>query len=241
MTLDVFTLISGGRYRYKSLLTVKPPKLGEIRDIGWGRYQEFVSILLSTPQDFVELVGGDEEVLVALPRDPLIFLTIFPPLRDKLLEAVSFFVDETVYYDEETGYGVGEQQLSLDDLREIRKIILQFCCVNDDATPPKKFRNEKAKRIYELIQQRKAEQAKAMKGKRKENPDMALPNLLSAFCAFSPSYNLTNVWDLTIYQFYDQYHRLDAKIQMDVYGLRWAAWGKKEFDFASWHKAPPKQ
>lgn len=119
--------------------------------------------------------------------------------------------------------------------------ILQLCCVEDTVTPPKKFRNEKARKIYELIQSRKAEQAKNTKKVRKENPDTALPNLISAFCAFSPSYNLTNVWGLTIYQFYDQYHRLDSKIQLDVFGLRWAAWGKKDFDFSLWHKAPPKK
>lgn len=226
-------------------MTVSPMTLGDIRNVGWAKYEEIVSALLSTPQDFFEALGLDDAVAEALPTDSLIFMTLFPPLRDKLLEAVSFFVEETIRYDDETGYSVetskGEERLSLEDMREIRSIILQLCCVDDTVTPPKKFRNEKARKIYELIQSRKAEQAKAMKGKRKENPDTALPNLLSSFCAFSPSYNLTNVWELTMYQFYDQYHRLDTKIQFDVYGFRWAAWGKKEFDFASWHRAPPKK
>lgn len=206
-----------------------------------ARYQGYLSILLSSPDDFLEPLGIDAEALDALPQDSLIFLTLFPPLRNELITAVSFFIDKTLSYDEEVGYLVEGEVISLEDLREIRRIILQLCCVDDTVTPPKKFRNEKAKRIYELIQSRKAEQAKASKGRCKVNPDMELSNLVSSFCAFSPSYNLTNVWDLTIYQFYDQYHRLDSKIQLDVYGLRWAAWGKKDFDFSAWHKAPPKK
>lgn len=205
------------------------------------RYQSYLSILLSNPADFLEPLGIEEEVLDTLPQDSLIFLTLFPPLRNELITAVSFFIDKTLSYDDEVGYLVEGEAISLDDLRSIRRIILQLCCVDDTVTPPKKFRNEKAKRIYELIQSRKAEQAKASKGRRKVNPDMELSNLISSFCAFSPSYNLTNVWDLTIYQFYDQYHRLDSKIQLDVYGLRWAAWGKKDFDFSAWHKAPPQK
>ena len=212
-----------------------------IRQAGYSRYNGYLSVLLSTPEDFLEALGVDASKLTDLPTDPLIFMTLFPSLRNELISAVSFFIDESLSYDEEIGYMVDEESLSLDDLRDIRSVILQMCCIEDTVTPPKKFRNQKARKIYELIQSRKAEQAKAAKKVRKENPDTALPNLISAFCAFSPSYNLINVWGLTIYQFYDQYHRLDSKIQLDVFGLRWAAWGKKDFDFSLWHKAPPKK
>ena len=240
-TVDAFTLISGSPYPYKGLLNIKPPSLDMIRQAGYSRYSGYLSVLLSTPEDFLEALGVDASKLTDLPTDPLIFMTLFPSLRNELISAVSFFIDEPLSYDEEIGYMVGEESLSLDDLRNVRSVILQMCCIEDTVTPPKKFRNQKARKIYELIQSRKAEQAKAAKKNRKENPDTALPNLISAFCAFSPSYNLINVWGLTIYQFYDQYHRLDSKIQLDVFGLRWAAWGKKDFDFSLWHKAPPKK
>lgn len=212
-----------------------------IRQIGYSQYSGYLSVLLSTPEDYLEALGVDASSVSNLPHDSLIFMTLFPSLRNELISAVSFFIDKPLLYDEEVGYLIGEDTLNLEDLRDVRSIILQMCCVEDTVTPPKKFRNEKARKIYELIQSRKAEQAQSAKKSRKENPDTALPNLISAFCAFSPSYNLTNVWELTIYQFYDQYHRLDSKIQLDVFGLRWAAWGKKDFDFSLWHKAPPKK
>lgn len=240
-TVDAFTLISGRPYPYQELLNIKPPSLDMIRRVGYAQYNWYLSVLLSTPDDFLEALGVDVSEIEDLPKDPLIFMTLFPLLRNELISAVSFFIDRPLVYDDEIGYTVGDMVVSLEMLRDIRSIILQLCCVEDTVTPPKKFRNEKARKIYELIQSRKAEQAKNTKKVRKENPDTALPNLISAFCAFSPSYNLTNVWGLTIYQFYDQYHRLDSKIQLDVFGLRWAAWGKKDFDFSLWHKAPPKK
>lgn len=240
-TVDAFTLISGGSYPYHNMLRVIPPTLGKIRDVGIDRYNGYLSTMLSAPDDLLEALGVDVSILDECPKDPLIFMTLFPPLRNELIAAVSFFIDKTLTYDDEIGYCVDGEVLTLDEFRDVRSIILQLCCVEDSVTPPKKFRNEKARKIYELIQARKAEQAKAAKKSKKENPDTALPNLISAFCANSQSYNLLNVWDLTIYQFYDQYHRLDTKIQLDVFGLRWAAWGKKDFDFSLWHKAPPKK
>lgn len=231
--IDAFDLISGAPI-YVDDIVVYPPTLGEIRQIGMRKYQECVSVLLSSPEDFLPL---EQIETLNVPRDPLIFITGVQPLRDAFVASLSFFLHQQVTYSDDTGYAASENIVSFDQLRTIRSIILKLCCVTDSqSAPPTKFRNEKARMIYEKIQKRKLEQEKTKK--KKGDPDMELSNLLSALCAFSPTYNLLNVWDLTIYQFYDQYMRLNNKIRLDVIGLRWAAWGKEDFDFSIWYKSP---
>lgn len=231
MEINAFTLLAGSPVTIKGI-SVYPPKLQEIRDVGYSKYQDHVSILLSSPEDFLQLEQLDE---LGAARDPLIFITSVEPLRDAFTASLSFFLHGKVVYDEDVGYTLNGDTISFEQIREIRPAILTMCCVTDSqSAPPTKFKNEKARKIYETIQKRKMEQAKA---KKKGNPDMELHNLLSAFCAFSPTYNLINVWDLTVYQFYDQYSRLNNKIQLDIIGLRWAAWGKEDFDFSIWYKS----
>lgn len=230
--LEEFDLISGAPVMIDGV-SVYPPTLGQIKQVGFRKYQEYVSALLMSPEDFLQPEQLDS---LGAARDPLIFITEIPPLRDALIASLSFFLHEQITYSDDIGYAINGAPMSLEQIRSIRPVILRLCCVTDSqSAPPTKFRNEKARKIYEKIQKRKLEQEKAKK--RRGNPDMELANLLSAFCAFSPTYNLLNVWDLTIFQFYDQYMRLNNKIQLDIIGLRWAAWGKEDFDFSVWYKS----
>jgi hypothetical protein len=65
---------------------------------------------------------------------------------------------------------------------------------------------------------------------------MELPNLVAAVSAKHNSYNLFNIWGLTVYQLYDQFARIDIGVQLDIYGTRWAAWGQDAFDTGIWFK-----
>lgn len=47
----------------------------------------------------------------------------------------------------------------------------------------------------------------AASGKSSHNKDMELPNLVTAVAVQSNSINFINIWDLTIYQFYEQFKK----------------------------------
>ena len=236
--MDQFTLISGAPYSCGGFL-VYPPRLDDIRGIGYEQYQMFLSIFLMTKEDVLQMLEIDPSAAGEVEFDILQLITMIPQLRDALLRALSFFMHVSVTYDEEIGYLIEEtgDGIPLRTIWTIRRAILKFCYVNDESDiEPPTFKNEKAREIWEKIQKHKAA---ARKQKRSGHGDgsMDLPNLIGAVCAYSSTYSLLNVWDLTVYQFYDQFARLDNRIQVDVYGQRWAAWGKDDFDFSIWRKA----
>ena len=235
--IDEFTLISGAPFFIDGVCHLVPPTLAKIRDETLSTYQSYVGLLLLQKNEVCELLTCDTKDVESL--NLLQLVTMIPELRCAYLSALGFFISEGITYDEEIGYttGDGSKSISLELLWRIRSGILQLCCVpENEKAPPLKFRNAKAKERYErmqMLRERNARRRRAMP----PNADMALPNLISAVAAYSSTYNLLNIWELTLYQFYDQFARLNGKNELDVIGLRWAAWGKDEFDFSLWHKA----
>ena len=232
--IDDYTLISGASHRCGDIL-IYPPTLGGIRDVGYETYRGFLSLFLMSQHDIYELfdLAGDESIS---KFSPIQLITIIPPLRATLLGALSFFLHREVCYSPSTGFFLDDNTpLSLAQILDIRKVILAFCNIEDKtAQEPVTFASEKARRIYEKAQAGRAQ----LKGKNgSQEADLELPNLIAAVSAYSPTYNLLNIWGLTVYQLYDQFARLSGKLQLDVFGQKWAAWGTEDFDFSLWYKA----
>lgn len=237
-TVDYMSLISGSPYCIDDI-QVYPPHLEDISNIGYATYESFLSIFFLSAVDIGRIIGLEDGHLPP-SATAIQLITRIPELRAALLRALSFFLHADVLYAEDIGYyiqrDVNVEYLSLDQIREIRSVILQFCNIHDDMeTAPVKFKNAKAKEIYEKIQRKKAEKQKAVSTS-KESLSMTLPNLISAVAAYSPTYNYLNIWQLTVYQFYDQFARLNDDLQLKVFGQRWAAWGTDNFDFSVWYR-----
>lgn len=237
-TVDYLSLISDMPYMVDGI-NVYPPHLSEISKIGYSAYESFLSIFFLSAVDIGRIVGLEDGQLP--PSVTAIqLITRIPELRAALLRALSFFLHADVLYADDIGYSIqmesNVEYLSLDQIREIRSVILQFCNIQDDMeTAPVKFKNARAKEIYEKIQRKKAEKQKAS-AISNESLSMTLPNLISAVAAYSPTYNYLNIWQLTVYQFYDQFARLSDHLQLQVFGQRWAAWGTDNFDFSVWYR-----
>lgn len=67
---------------------------------------------------------------------------------------------------------------------------------------------------------------------------MTLPNVISSVAAKSLNLNIYNIWDITLFQLYDQFYRLQNNDAHSINSMRVAAWGDKKntFDYALWHK-----
>ena len=69
----------------------------------------------------------------------------------------------------------------------------------------------------------------------KQNEDFELGNVIASLCAKGVGYTLVDVNKLTVYQVYDQFYKTIKNNQVDAYAQKWAAWGTKDFDFATWY------
>ena len=238
MKIDDLTLIGGCDIVMDDGVVIQQPTLGMIRDprVGQARYGAYVNILALTLDDL------SQNSAVVFPENTSLYVVLLaiPELRGMLTEALSFFLGGVVFrsdtFDFETTNGSIVNQDNFDD---VRSVILRVCCVSTQSAIKPKFRSKKAQEIYEKIARgrEQLEKAKHREGK----AEFALANLISAVSAKSPTYNLTNIWDLTVYQLYDQFGRLNVNNQIDIIGLRWAAWGKDDFDFTTWYTPQNRQ
>ena len=235
MTVDPMLLVGGSDIPIMDGLHVRQPTLDDIRqpEVGLARYQAYLSMLCMTAKDI--LAQGD----TGLPQSLLEHLHAFDlmtgigELREPLHEALGFFIREPLLYAEEercfkTDSG---RRIGRDNYEQVRNVILYISCVKPPETEAPKFMSDTARKIFEKIKAGREKSAKSA-----QNRDLSLHNVISKLSSRHPSYNLLNIWGLTVWQLFDQFGCTCVNTQLDVYGLRWAAWGKDEFDFSQWYK-----
>jgi hypothetical protein len=244
MELD---LIGGKCISIDGIGTLKPPKLSDLRQdggIGWMRYAQYLTTLTMKIDNLFEAIGLN--YLSAEQRSGITqfkLLTSIQQCRELLDEALSFFMLETLVYDGKSGsFAVlnQDQQLigvvSEETFPRLKKVILRACFIEDD--DPYLPQPNEGKRKSDIRDKLRAgrEQMKASKAKEGANKDMEISNVISAVSARHPSYNLLNIWELTVFQLYDQFKRVNTNNQLDVVATKWAAWGSDPFDFSMWYK-----
>ena len=160
----------------------------------------------------------------------------------RLLEGLSFFIAGDVEF---VGAamtftisvdGKPAGVINRDNYSELKDTILAFSLPNGDSDKELKFSSEGARRVYEQCEAGR-KKAKRQKSDARSAADFDLGNIISAIATEHNSLNLLNIWGLTPYQLYNQFARVDRKVQLDVVSLKWAAWGSDPFEFDSWRKS----
>lgn len=132
--------------------------------------------------------------------------------------------------DEVVGYITKENYL------EVCSIILQMNRIDSkDIIDLSKVKNKKG--LARILRMQKLKQ-QAQKTSKTSNPDMELGNIISAVCAMHNSLNYKNIWDLTIYQLWDTFDRLQNQTIYNSNLFSVSVWGDKEkkFKFNDWFK-----
>lgn len=236
-------MLLGQNIPVSDICTVKQTRLVDlvVPDV-YEQYHQALSIVSYNTDDVIELYSAKAEYDALPPAaqqkinafDLLISVDFF---REVLRQALQFFIEETVLFDPELGgFSVfrGKRRASLinsETYKEVRETILKMNFIKVEAAENEHvFANSKAKAIFEKLK-------KGRKKKLQAGGEMlSIPDLISAVSIYSNSYNLLNIGQLTVYQLYDQFYRLDTKTQVDVCSLKWAAWGTEPFDFSVWYK-----
>lgn len=160
----------------------------------------------------------------------------------RLLDGLSFFVIGDVEFNGSAmaftvsmdGGPVGV--INRDNYTELKDTILAFSLPNGESDKELKFSTESARRVYEKCEAGR-KKAKRQKADAQSAADFDLGNIISAIATEHNSLNLLNIWGLTPHQLYNQFARVDRKVQLDVVSLKWAAWGSDPFEFDSWRKS----
>lgn len=235
-------LLLGKNIRAEKICTLKQIHIEDLCDQEqYEKYVQYITLISYNTDDVIDLYNARSDYDAMSDKakaniDAFSLLISVNCFRGLLREALQFFVEERLEYSEELqSFFVykGQRKSSVinkDTYKKVRDLLLKMNHIkNEKAENERVFANKKAKAIFEKLK-------KGRKQMSDKNDGTKLTDMISAMSIQSNTYNLLNIGKLTIYQLYDQFSRLDAKTQLDVYGLKWAAWGTEPFDFSMWYK-----
>lgn len=245
---------------------IKSPTLLDISRIGYQTYQSYLNLLLMNISSyyyfidkyeesyFYNYTNSQKELVIQVKKeyenftddqklnvtffDIFIFDVLF---CQQLVEALNFFFDEDVEYDFNARifniYKKENNEKSLigfinaSNYDDITDIILQRVNVQKNISEENvKVKNKLAAKLLEKI--KKGEEKKV----KKEDKKTELGNVISSLSAHSKCLNIVNIWDLTIYQLYDQFRKQQYDDMYNIQSINVSVWGNKDgkFDNSQW-------
>lgn len=243
--VDSFTKLElnyTGSLLVKGVGHIRCPTTNDIVEAGGEDvYNWRIGMLLYTKSQLADNLNIEltPDIVEELNSTPLfLFLVAQQDFRNAITEALSFFLDERLVFDEPSASFLTLRpgaddivgNINCSNYEQVRDLILQ----RNYMSPPKEGAVKK-KSKKELEREAKIAAGRKRSKKYKDRQDaMRLDNVTSKLAARSYSMNIQDVYNLTVYQLYDQFNEINMSLQIDTILTRWSVWGKDDFDFSVW-------
>lgn len=244
MKTSYLDLLSPEPISIPGVCNVLSPRLRDISQIGYETYQYYLSVLLMDVKTYFAMLG-EQDTYDRLSEEEQAEWNIFDcflasrQTRNLLQEILDFFIQETVHFspikhcflvqkgDIDTG------SITAENYPELCTLIYKRNCIQPQTeTNLSKIKSKKAIEIIKKLQKGRSEKNRQTKA----DKNMELGNIISAVAGKSPTLNLINIWDLTVFQLWDNFSRLSHNSIYAIQSMSVAAWGNKDntFDAAAW-------
>lgn len=259
MKLSYFQLLSKTSIYMPKVGGILCPTLQDIADIGGEDvYNYYLHILLLDVEKLFAM-RNQSEIYNSMPEDERQEINVYDTITSNeqdanaLQMALNFFIKEDIEYSPEHHAFIVKGNVVVRDGDKLieeytpigviskenyHKVVDVICQRNNiktkDITDPSKVKNKKALSIMEKLKKGREEMAKNSK----TDKNMELGNIISAVANKSHSLNITNIWELTVFQLWDCFARLTNNNIYDINAASVSAWGDKDnkFDFNGWYK-----
>lgn len=223
-------------YLYDGIAHIKCPTLRDIRSITYNQFNIFLNYISITQKEFLDVFELTEKYN-SLPEEEQKRNTVFNLLTlgmnrvDFVAYLIDFFVVEDIQYDQEHNTFVlgtfnvnadGNEVFNMvgqisnenfDDFREFIKVILGMKPDEKKVEKPK-YKNKLAQKIAEKLAKHNSEKKEKQTS---VNEDYTLPNMIVKYCTHNKvGINITNVWDMTYYQFMKMFLEYRVGRQADI-------------------------
>ena len=259
MELSYYDLVSPSPYNLNGVGHIKAVTLTEIDSLPYklDTYLSYVNILKMDKDTYYKVTDMSEKDIDALNkifRERNLKLTVYDlimlneVLRNNMFLAIDFFFVEEVFFDKSSNtfslfippkdkdsepviVGV----ISRDNFKDVFKVVLQRCAVDvseEEDLDSLVFKNEKARRNYMKMQKGKKERV----AKKEILDKFDLGNIISALASKGNGINILNIWNLSIYNLYDQFDRSRHNKIDEIVARSISIWGDKNktYDAESW-------
>lgn len=246
MKLAYEDLISGDPIYIDGVGHIRSPYLREIKPtsgIGMWTYNLYLNALSWDKEDFIRILSATSKLKTDIIKNPKLeaydLMTLVPNSRELLLNAMAFFMCEDLQweqkgrlinvFDRQSNELVG--MISRENFEEVRKMMLQMNYVGGgDTDKPIRHSSSKAQELWETAQKYLKQERKNAKADSRMN----LGNIISKVCAAGIGYTLLNIYDLTVFQLYDQFFQIGYMRAMRINDTAFSIHGGKKFDTQAW-------
>ena len=250
MRFDYFDMLSGSPIYLQNVGHLRSPTLAELQPtsgIGYRTYNLYLNFLTWNKEQLLKYDRLMQYTKNISKLNKEIFnafdvATLLTPTRETYRGVLSLFLVEDLIWDEEKhrylsvsaedpNEVIGE--INRDNFDEVRDLMLQFNFIGlDKSDAPIAHSNDKAKELWEraqiFLKKQSQNEAKANK------PEYHLSNIISKTCAIHPSYNLLNIFNLTVFQLYDSFFQLGYLRSVDLNERIFSNHGGEKFNFEDW-------
>ena len=248
MKFNYEDLISGDSIPVTGVGHIRSPLLSELKPtqgIGAWRYNLYLNVLIWDKEElinFMRLSTGRKLKAFDKAEKLTAFdvVTLLDSPRKLLQDAMAFFMDENIIWDNDKKYFVTSIKdtnqtigvINRDNFEDVRDMMLQVNYINlGQKAKPQKFASKKAKELWE-----KAQQYLKNGAKKKADKRLQLGNIISKLSCVSTGYTLLNIYNLTVFQLYDQFFQYGYLRAMDLNEMAFSNHGGKNFDIQAWLK-----
>ena len=253
MYFDYFEMLSGEPIPVNGVGHIKSPSLRDIfptSGIGYKGYNLYLNVLTWDKErllKYIQILRNKDSS--KLDRENFLFFdiaTLLEPTRELCRGMLSFFMVEQIEWDEKNRSFVAFVDLdgrkkvvgrvNRDNFDKVREMMLQanFIGLNKDSTPIR-HSDEKTKELWERAQKYLEDLAKADNG-HEEKAEYRMGNIVSKLSSVHPSYNLLNVFDLTVFQLYDAFFQVGYLRSANLSERIFSNHGGEKFNFEDWLK-----
>jgi len=209
-------LLRGTGVKIDKLGTIYPVTIGDIENVTMNKYNQYLNVLCVDTEDIKRLLEITEDIQTF----DFIYLNCIrsEEYKNIVIDALQFFFKEEVSLKENYGFYLGDfndcRFINPDNYEEIKLILKKMNCLVSEVEEKEKYNpaNEKARQIAEKLKKSK-KIIKEIKRKESDGETLDLYDLISILVSYGNGIDIFNVWNLTFFQFNNQFNRM--KIMKD--------------------------
>lgn len=201
--LDRLKVFLGKSIDFIESTKIHSPKIDEISELGESIYNVYLALATFDKETIMNTFFklSHEEMNEVREMDDYAFLVATPLLND-IISALSFFTKSDITFDGKAFYSNESFFLDNGNYMEFRKLLNELNGVREE--PKLKFKNKIAEEKYY--------QMKALEKKYAKDDGLYLKDMCSILCnAEGNGINVFNIGNLTLYQVYEHFERLQVK------------------------------
>ena len=223
---EVLKFQRGGPVFIEDICAVYSLTLGEIVDVGYDKFQQYLSVLISNkPTD----IKSDNELKQLLEQISdfqylLLMVSMDPQMNSLVKSAFQFFTHSQATFildPPQIVLGPLEEKHILDEQHfyDLQRLLRRMyfieteedeIVINEDDDPM-----TKKLKMQMRVNREKVRRAKAAKAAR-EKSDLKLSDLIGSMAINDCGLNIHNIWDITYYAFHDQLKRMGWRDQFNI-------------------------